>query len=108
MIHSNSFSVELAPSEKLQIELKKAEDRLIEIRNTQYFKSELETLNSQMGKIKQWQFLRSQSDKDEQIHDQQQKINNILKKADNEKSSKLSKQNTTINEIKSKIQNAEY
>lgn len=108
LIHSNSFSVDLAPSEKLQIELKKAEDKLIEIKNTQYFKSELQTLNSQMDKIKQWQFLRSQSDREEQIKEQQQKINSILKRADNEKSTQSVKQLTLINEIKSKIQYAEY
>ena len=108
MIHSKEFVVDLAPSEKLEIELKRAEDRLKEIKNFQYFKSEFDTLNYQMSNIKQWQFLRSQSDKDMQINEKQKQIDLLVKKADNEKASETSKQQSIITEIKSKIQKAEY
>ena len=108
LIHSKEFTVDLAPSEKLAIELKNAEGKLKEIINTQYFKTELETLNAQMNKIKEWQFLRSQSDRESQINEHQQKINNIMKKAESEKSMQSNKQQTIINEIKSKLQKAEY
>ena len=108
LIHSKSFVVDLAPSEKLEIELKKAESKMKEINNTQYFKSELSTAQNEMSKIKEWQFLRSQSDREKQINDQQQKINNLVKRADTEKYSQVNKQQTVINDIKSKIQKAEY
>jgi len=108
LIHSKSFVVDLAPSEKLEIELKKAESKMKEINNTQYFKSEISNAQSDMSKIKEWQFLRSQSDKEKQINDQQQKINNLVKRADTEKNSQVNKQQTVINDIKSKIQKAEY
>jgi len=108
LIHSKNFVVDLAPSEKLEIELKNAEDTLKRIKDTQYFKSELETLYSQMINIKEWQFLRSQADREKQINEQQQKISNLVKMADNEKASETRKQQTIINEIKSKIQKAEY
>lgn len=108
LIHSKSFVVDLAPSEKLEIELKKAESKMKEINNTQYFKSELSTAQNEMSKIKEWQFLRSQSDREKQINDQQQKINNLVKRADTEKYSQANKQQTVINDIKSKIQKAEY
>jgi len=108
MIHSKDFIVDLAPSEKLEIELKKAEDKLKEIKNTQYLKSELSTSQNEMSKIKEWQFLRSQSDRETQINNQQQKINNIIKRADTEKSIQVTKQQSIITEIKSKIQKAEY
>ncbi|WP_439554341.1 hypothetical protein [Flavobacterium macrobrachii] len=108
MIHSKEFVVDLAPSEKLEIELKRAEDRLKEIKKFQYFKSEFDTLNYQMSNIKQWQFLRSQSDKDMQINEKQKQIDLLVKKADNEKASETSKQQSIITEIKSKIQKAEY
>ncbi|WP_300979079.1 hypothetical protein [Flavobacterium sp.] len=108
MIHSKDFIVDLAPSEKLEIELKKAEERLVVIKNFQYFKSEFDTLNSQMSNIKQWQFLRSQSDREMQINEKQKQIDSLVKKADNEKESETSKQQSIINEIKSKIQKAEY
>jgi len=108
LIHSKTFVVDLAPSEKLEIELKKAEDKLKEINNTQYFKSEISSAQNEMSKIKGWQFLRSQSDRETQINDQQQKINTLVKRADTDKSSLVNKQQTVINEIKSKIQKAEY
>ncbi len=108
LIHSKDFVVDLAPSEKLEIELKIAEDRLIEITNFQYFKSEYDILNSQMKKIKQWQFLRSQSDRDTQISEKQKQINSHEKKVNDERESQLNKQRLVIKEIKSKIQKSEY
>lgn len=108
MIHSKDFIVDLAPSEKLQIELKKAEDRLRVIENFQYFKSEFDNLNSQMSNIKQWQFLRSPSDREMQINEKQKQIDALEKKANNEKISETRKQLSVINEIKSKIEKAEY
>jgi hypothetical protein len=108
LIHSKEFTVDLAPSEKLEIELKKAERKMKEINNTLYFKSELSTAQNEMSKIKEWQFLRSQSDREKQINEQQQKINNLVKRADTEKYSQVNKQQTVINDIKSKIQKAEY
>lgn len=108
LIQSKEFTVDLAPSEKLEIELKKAESKMKKINNTQYFKSELSTAQNEMIKIKEWQFLRSQSDKEKQINDQQQKINNLVKRAETEKNSQVNKQQSVINDIKSKIQKAEY
>ncbi|MBK9736907.1 MAG: hypothetical protein IPO92_18905 [Saprospiraceae bacterium] len=108
MIYSKEFVVDLAPSEMLEIELQKAEDKLTEIKTTQYFKMELEILNSQMNKIKEWQFLRSDSDKERQINEQEKKIYDIVIRASNEKASQSSKQQSIINIIKSKIQKSEY
>ena len=61
-----------------------------------------------MNKIKEWQFLRSQSDRDAQINNQQQKINNIIQRADSAKSSQVNEKQLIISQIKSKIQKAEY
>lgn len=108
LVHSKSFVVDLAPSEKFEIELKKAEEKFKEIKNAQYLKSEFLTAQNEMSKIKEWQFLRSQSDREKQINDQEQKINNLVKRAEAEKNSLVNKQQTVINDIKSKIQKAEY
>ncbi|WP_310593790.1 hypothetical protein [Flavobacterium sp.] len=108
MIHSKDFVVDLTPSEKLEIELKKAEDRLNEIKNFKYFQTQFDNLNSQMNKIKQWQFLRSQSDRESQINEKQEQINSLIKKSEDEKTAHLIKQQSTIKEIKSKIKKAEY
>ena len=87
---------------------KKAEENLKEIKNTQYLKSELSSAQNEMNKIKEWQFLRSQSDRDAQINNQQQKINNIIQRADSAKSSQVNEKQLIISQIKSKIQKAEY
>ena len=108
MIHSIDFIVDLAPSEKLELELKKVEIKLKEINNTQYLKSELSSAQNEMSKVKEWQFLRSQSERETQISNQQQKINNIIKRADSEKNLQVIKQQSIITEIKYKIQKAEY
>ncbi|MEY3501680.1 MAG: hypothetical protein RL308_3353, partial [Bacteroidota bacterium] len=108
MIHSKDFVVDLVPSEKLAIELKKAEENLKEIKNTQYLKSELSSAQNEMNKIKEWQFLRSQSDRESQINNQQQKIDNIIQRADSAKSSQVNEKQLIISQIKSKIQKAEY
>ena len=108
MIHSKDFVVDLAPSEKLEIELKKAEDKLQEIKNTEYFKSELETSNFEMIEIQKFQMFRSSSTKQMQISEQQRKIASIQQKARIEKERLIEQQNKIIYKIKSDIQNAEY
>ena len=108
MIYSKDFIIDLAPSEKLEVELKKAEDQLNEIIKTEYLKSEISNCQTEMAKIKEWRFMRSQSDREIQINAQQQKINNLLKKSEDEKKVQISNQNSRITDIKTKIQNAEY
>ncbi len=108
MIHSKDFIVDLAPSEKLEIELKKAEDKLKEIKNTEYFKSELETSNFEMIEIQKFQMFRSSSAKQIQISEQQRKIATIQQKARIEKERLIEHQNKIIYKIKSDIQNAKY
>jgi len=108
LIHSKKFVVELAPSEKLDIELKKAEAKLTEIRNTQYFKSESETANSEMIEIQEFHLFRSSSTKQMQISEQQRKIDSIQQKAKTEKERLIEQQNKMINKIKLDIENAEY
>lgn len=108
LIHSKEYIVDLAPSEKLEIELKKAEDKLKKIKNMQYFKSELEIANSEMNEIQEFHLFRSSTTKQMQISEQQKKIANIQEKAKTEKERLLEQQNKIIYKIKSDIQNAEY
>ncbi len=108
LIHSKKFIVDLAPSEKLELELKKAEEKLKDIKNNLYFKSELDTANSEMNVIQEFQLFRSSSTKQRQISEQQRKIADIQQKAKNEKERLIEQQNKIINKIKLDIQNAEY
>lgn len=84
MIHSKKFIVDLAPSEKLEIELKKADDRLKEIKNTDYYKSELETANSEMNEIQEFHLFRSSSTK-QNIRTTEKKLRVFKTKQDKER-----------------------
>jgi hypothetical protein len=97
----------LSPKEKLQKELSDAERKLKEIQNQTFLQSEISNCKSEMNKIKEWQFLRSQVDKDREINTQQQKIDNLLKRSELEKRSQILIQNSNIENIKTKIKNAE-
>jgi len=98
----------LTPKEELQNELRRTETRLKEIQNTTYLKLELLNTQNEMTKIKEWHFLRIVSERENQINKQQQKINSLIKKSDTEKTYQTTQQIKIINEIKTKIQNAEY
>jgi hypothetical protein len=98
----------LTPKEKLQIELRQAETKLKEIQNTTFFRTELANAHSELSKIREWQLMRSQADRESQINYQLQKINSLLKKSETEKVSQANRQQTVLNELKSKIQKAEY
>jgi len=108
VIHCFDFFVDLAPSEKLEIELKNAENKLIEIKKTEFFKYELIVANTQMSEIQKFQLFRSNLTKQMQISDQQKKITSIQLKATNEKKKQIEQQNQIINKIKSDLQIAEY
>jgi hypothetical protein len=56
----------------------------------------------------EWQFLRSQSDRNVQINQQQRKINGLIEKGENEKTTDLKQQQQKINNIKTKLQQIDY
>jgi hypothetical protein len=98
----------LSPKEKLQTELRNAENRLKEIQNTTFYNSELAIANNELHKIQEWQFLRSKSDRDHQINTQQKKINSIKQMSEEEKRKQVTHQQSIIMNLKTKIQNTEY
>jgi hypothetical protein len=98
----------LTPKEELQNELRLAEIKLSGIQNTTFFKSDVSKAHDEMKNIKEWQFLRSDSDRMKQINKKQQQINTIIKNADAEKLAQTNRQQVSISDIRSKIQKAEY
>jgi hypothetical protein len=108
LIHTKKFKVELAPSEKLDIELAEAEKKQSEIRKTTFLSSEIQSSRKELEKIKEWQFLRSQGERDRQIREQQQKIQNLINKAENQKNAQINAQQKIINEIKDRIKKAAF
>lgn len=101
---ARQFSIStLSPKERVEKEIREAESELKSIQSRTFFKNELDAANLEMNRIKQWQFLRSQSDRERQINEQQARINQILKKGEQEKSLKVKAQQDKVSNLKSKL-----
>ena len=101
---ARQFSIStLSPKERIEKEIREAESELKSIQSRTFCKNELDAANLEMNRIKQWQFLRSQSDREQQINEQQARINLILKKGEQEKSIKVKAQQDKISNLKSKL-----
>jgi hypothetical protein len=98
----------LTPKQMLKKDLKNAEEKLISIQNTTFLKIELINAEIEMKRIKKWHFLRTKTDRELQIRNQQDKIGEIQLKSFNEKIKKIHNQEIIISQIKLKIQNAQY
>jgi hypothetical protein len=104
LIHTIDFKVVLAPIEKLEIELKNAEKKLSEINASTYFESEIKKAENDMNRVKEWQFLRTKSDREMQIKNQQKIIDDVIRKSVEEKKSRVKKQQLIIADIKAKME----
>jgi hypothetical protein len=98
----------LSPRENIQQQITRAERKLTDIQNTVYYRSELEAANNEMARIKEWQFLRSKSDRESQIKSQENKIRQLRVKSKQENANQVSTQQKTITDLKNKLKNAEY
>lgn len=98
----------LSPRENLQQQITRAERKLTEIEKTVYYRSELEAANTEMARIKEWQFLRSNSDRESQINAQENKIRQLRVKSEQEKANQVRSQQKTITDLKTKLKSAEY
>lgn len=98
----------LSPKEKIQQEKTQAERKLRDIQNQVFFQSEINAANNEMAKIKEWQFLRSQADKDSQIRNQENKIRQIKTRREQEKASQIKMQQKRISDLQVKLQKTEY
>jgi len=98
----------LSPKEKVQQEKTTAERKLREIQNQTFFQNEINAANNEMAKIKEWQFLRSQADRDSQIRNQENKIRQIKTRSEQEKASQIKLQQKRISDLQVKLQQTEY
>jgi hypothetical protein len=98
----------LSPKEKILYELERAERKLRDIQNQVFLKSEINTANSEMATIKEWQFLRSQADRESQIRNQENKIRQLKTKSEQEKASQIKLQQKQISDLQIKLKQTEY
>lgn len=108
MIYTTEFTIDIAPSEKLEAKIIGAEMRLSEISSTVFFKSELETAKNEMSEIQKFQLFRSSSTKQSQIELQAKKISNINLRAETEKKYQIDRQKKLIEKLKSDLSKAEH
>jgi hypothetical protein len=104
LIQTVDFEVVLAPIEKLEIELRNAEKKLSELASTTYYQSEIKKAENDMIQVKEWHFLRTKSDREQQIKNQQKIIDAVIRKSVEEKNSQLNKQQLIIADIKAKME----
>jgi hypothetical protein len=98
----------LSPKERILQEKAQAERKLRDFQNQVFLLSEINTANSEMAKIKEWQFLRSQADRDSQIRNQENKIHQIKTRSEQEKASQIKLQQKRISDLQVKLQQTEY
>lgn len=98
----------LTPKERLQQELRQAETKLNDIQRQTFYSAEINNAKNELSKINEWQFLRSQADKDSQINTQQKKINQLLANSSQEKATQVRNQQVKITNLKTKILQTEY
>src|SRR5690606_15061098 len=103
MIYKKKFIIELSPYQKIERELKKAETKLNEIKQTNYLASEISSAQNELKEIIKFHLFRSSSERQKQIEAQQQKIDNLLMKSNQEKKENISNQEEIVYKLKMEL-----
>jgi hypothetical protein len=75
----------------LENEIDSLQKELTNTKNKKMYSSEIQTLETQMSSIKEWQMFRSRETRESQIAVQQQKINSLVTKGETEKKKEISR-----------------
>jgi hypothetical protein len=94
----------LSPIEKIHKELANQESELKKIQSKIYFESEIIEAQQELSRLQEWQFLRSPSERETQIYNQNEHIAELIEKSEHEKAKQIKKQQKLIKDIKIKIQ----
>jgi hypothetical protein len=89
--------------EKLQQDLEESKSNLNEIKNKVYFQEEIIDAKAELIRIKDWHFLRTNSQKEKQILFQQTKIDELIEKSEKQKAIEISFELELIEIIKKKL-----
>ena len=76
---------------KLDKDINALQGQLSDIKKKKMYSSELQRYQYQMAEIKEWKLFRSGETRENQIIEQQQKINNVISKGENEKKQEVSR-----------------
>ncbi len=108
MIHKKEFRVDLSPSQKIEAEIKQAEIKLKEIKDTTYFSSEIRAAHNELVVINKFKFLRFGEEKRRQVENQNKKINELKTRSKNKQNEEIVKQNAEIVNLKKEVLKAKY
>lgn len=108
LIHTKEFVVDIAPSEKIEKQLREAEAKLKEFKQKVYLQSEINSAKNELIEINKFQLFRGSSEKQRQITNQQNKINELQKRSEKEKSNDIKNQEVKIEKLKSELLEAKY
>ena len=108
LIHTKEFVVDIAPSEKIEKQLREAEAKLKEFKQKVYLLSEINSAKNELIEINKFQLFRGSSEKQRQITNQQNKINELQKRSEKEKSNDIKNQEVKIEKLKSELLEAKY
>ncbi len=108
LIHTKEFIVDIAPSEKFEKRLKEADAKLKKLNNKFIFKLKSIQQKNELIEINKFQLFRGSSEKQRQITNQQNKINELLKRSEKEKSSEFKNQEAKIERFKSELLRSKY
>jgi hypothetical protein len=108
LIHTKKYTVDLAPSERLEKEIASAEKKLREINQTDYYESEIRSAKNEMSEIQKFKLFRGSSKKQSQIQAQQTKIDKLTQRSKDEKKKDIQTQEEKIYKLKMELSAAKY
>lgn len=108
LIHTKRYTVDLAPSERLEKEIVSAEKKLKEINQTDYYESEIRSAKNEMSEIQKFKLFRGSSEKQSQIQAQQAKIDKLIQRSKEEKKKDVRTQEEIIYKLKMELSAAKY
>ncbi len=108
MIHSKTFIIDLAPSEKIEMRIREAEKEIQRINQKNYFSSEIKAARNEMKGILSFKLFRASSERKKQIEFQQKKINLTMEKSRSQKKSNIKIQEEQINKLRIELSEAKY
>lgn len=108
LIHTKKYTVDLAPSERLEKEIASAEKKLREINQTDYYESEIRSAKNEMSEIQKFKLFRGSSEKQSQIQAQQTKIDKLTQRSKDEKKKDIQTQEEKIYKLKMELSAAKY
>lgn len=108
LIHTKKFTIDLAPSEKIEKEIITTEKKLKAIKQSNYFESEIKCAHTEMRQIQRFKLFRRSAEKKIQIEVQQTKIDSITEQAQEAKRKDIRTLENKIMRLRRKLSSTKY